>query len=198
MNNTSKTRYIVCIAMLGALAGMLLYIKFPVPFAPSFYKLEISDVAALIGGFAFGPLAATLICLVKNLINLITEGTTTAFIGEISNFIMSVSFCVVAALVYKNNHTKKGALKALAIGTISLCLVSAVVNYYVVIPAFVKFMNFPLEAIIGMGTAIFPFINSLFSLVVFCTIPFNFVKGVLTSLITYIVYKRISPLLKGK
>ncbi|MBR3228486.1 MAG: MFS transporter, partial [Erysipelotrichaceae bacterium] len=90
----SRTRTIVSIAVLGALAGVLMFIKFPIPIAPSFYKLEFSDTAALIGGFAMGPLAAVLICFIKNLINVIFEGTTTAFVGEISNFIMSCALCL--------------------------------------------------------------------------------------------------------
>lgn len=194
----NKTSYLIKVSMLGALAGVLMFIKFPLPIAPSFYKLEISDACALIGGYALGPLAGVLICGVKILINLLFEGTTTAFVGEISNFIMSSIFCVSASLVYKHEHTKKGAIKSLIIGVICLVFISGIVNYFLLIPAYVKFMNFPLAAIIEMGKQIIPFIDSLFKLVIFCTIPFNLIKGICISVITYIVYKRISPLLKGK
>ena len=156
----SRTRSIVSIAVLGALAGVLMFIKFPIPIAPSFYQLEFSDTAALIGGFALGPVAAVLICLIKNLINVILEGTTTAFVGEISNFIMSCALCATAAIIYKKEHTKKGAIKAMIIAVIVLALVSAVINYAVVIPAYVRFMGFPLEAIIGLGAKIFPSIDA--------------------------------------
>ena len=196
MNNVSKTNYIVKVSMLGALAGILMFIKFPIPIAPSFYKIEFSDVAGLIGGFSLGPSAAALICLIKNLINVLLEGTTTAFIGELSNFIMSSSLCITASLIYKNEHTKKGAIKSLVVGVFLLCVVSAIVNYYLVIPAFVKFMKFPLEAIISMGNAVFKSVNSLLTLVLFCTIPFNLIKGICVSFITYVIYKRLSPLLK--
>ncbi|MBR3228422.1 MAG: ECF transporter S component, partial [Erysipelotrichaceae bacterium] len=192
------TRTIVSIAVLGALAGVLMFIKFPIPIAPSFYKLEFSDTAALIGGFAMGPLAAVLICFIKNLINVILEGTTTAFVGEISNFIMSCALCATAAFIYKKEHTKKGAIKAMAISVIVLAVVSAIINYAVVIPAYVRFMGFPLEAIIGMGAKIFPIIDSLFKLVLLCTVPFNLIKGIAVSLITFVLYKRISPLINGK
>ena len=191
-----KTNFIVKTAILGALAGVLMFIKFPIPIAPSFYKLDFSDICGLLGGFAIGPFASIVICLIKNIINVSFEGTVTAFIGEISNFIMSACFCGVAALVYKKEHTKKGAIKSLIIASFCLVLISAVINYYVLIPAFVKFMNIPLEAIISMGSAIIPSINSLFTLVLLCTVPFNLIKAVLVSLITYIVYKRVSPLLK--
>ncbi|MBR0462139.1 MAG: ECF transporter S component [Erysipelotrichaceae bacterium] len=194
----SKVRFIVSIAMLGALAGVLMFIKFPLPIAPSFYKLEFSDVPCLVGGFAMGPWAAVLICLIKNLINVISEGTTTAFVGEASNFVMSCTLCVTAAVIYKKEHTKKGAIKSMIIGIIVLAVASAVINYYVLIPAYVKFMGFPLDAIIGLGAKIIPSIDSLFKLVLFCTVPFNLIKGIAVCLITFVVYKRISPLINGK
>ena len=197
MKNT-KNNFIVVVAMLGALAGILMFIKFPIPIAPSFYKLDFSDTACLIGGFALGPWAAVLICFIKNLINVIFEGTTTAFVGELSNFIMSCALCVPAAIYYKKEHTKKGAIKAMIIGICSLVVVSAIVNYFVVIPAYVKFMNFPLEAIIGLGTKVIPSVHSLFTLILFCTIPFNLIKGILVCLVTFILYKRVSPLINKK
>ena len=164
----------------------------------NFYKLEFSDVPCLVGGFAMGPWAAVLICLIKNLINVISEGTTTAFVGEASNFVMSCTLCVTAAVIYKKEHTKKGAIKSMIIGIIVLAVASAVINYYVLIPAYVKFMGFPLDAIIGLGAKIIPSIDSLFKLVLFCTVPFNIIKGIAVCLITFVVYKRISPLINGK
>ena len=192
----SKTNFIVVTAILGALSGALMFIKFPIPIAPSFYKLDFSDVASLIGGFALGPVASILINLIKNIINLIIEETTTAFIGELSNFIMSCALTVPAAIYYKKNHTRKGALIGMIIGIVSLTVVAAILNYYVVIPAYVNLMGFPLEAIIGMGNKIFSNVNSLFTLVLFCTVPFNIIKGLLVCLVTFIIYKRVSSLIK--
>ena len=192
----SKTNFIVVTAILGALSGVLMLIKFPIPIAPSFYKLDFSDVASLIGGFALGPVASILINLIKNIINLIIEETTTAFIGELSNFIMSCALTVPAAIYYKKNHTRKGALIGMIIGIVSLTVVAAILNYYVVIPAYVNLMGFPLEAIIGMGNKIFSNVNSLFTLVLFCTVPFNIIKGLLVCLVTFIIYKRVSSLIK--
>lgn len=191
----SKTNFIVTTAILGALAGILMFIKFPIPIAPSFYKLDFSDVAALIGGFALGPLSAILICLIKNIINVIIEGTTTAFIGELSNFVMAIAISVPAAIYYKKNHTKKGAMIAMLIGTVCELIISALINYYVLIPAYVNFMNIPLQAIISMGNKIIPSVDSLFKLILFCTIPFNIIKSLLVCLITFILYKRVSPLI---
>lgn len=191
------TEMIVKIAVLGALAAVLLLFNFPVPFAPSFYKVDFADIPALIGGFAFGPLAALMICLVKIVINIIIEGgSTTAFVGELSNFVISVAFTVTCAAIYRRNKTRKNALIAMLIGSLAMCFVGSVMNYFAIIPAYVYFMNFPLEAIIGMGTRIFPIISSKLLLVIFCTAPFNLFKAFLQSLLTFFLYKRLSVYLK--
>lgn len=192
------TDYIVKVAILSALATVLMLIKFPIPIAPSFYKLEFSDIAALFGGFALGPGAAIVICLIKNIMNIILEGTTTMFIGELSNFLMSASLCATASFIYKDNHTKKGAVKSLIIGSIVMIVVAAFLNYFALIPAYVKLAKFPLEAIVALGTKIFPIVHDKLTLILFCTVPFNIVKALGVSLITFIVYKRISPLLHSK
>lgn len=193
----SKTQLITGIAILGALSGVLMVLEFPLPIAPSFYKMDFSDVALLIGGYAYGPFAAILISLIKVFINLIVNSTTTAFVGEIAAFLMDSLFAVSASLIYKKEHTKKGAIKSLIVGVLVLTISAAIINYFVLIPAYVKFMNFPLEAIVAMGSAIIPSVNSLLTLVLFCTVPFNLVKGILISIVTYLLYKHISPLLKG-
>lgn len=191
------TKKIAVIGIFGALAAVLLIFNFPVFFAPTFYKIDFADVPALIGGFALGPIVAVLIEVLKILINIIMEGgSQTAFIGELSNLLMSIAFVGTAAFVYKKEHTRMGALKSLIIGTISLAIIGSILNYFLIIPAYVEFMHIPLEAIIEMGSKIFPIINSKLSLVLLCTLPFNLVKGVLQSAITFILYKRISPLLK--
>lgn len=193
----SKTRYITSIAILGALAGVLMVLEFPLPIAPSFYKMDFSDVALLIGGYALGPVAAILISLIKVFINLIVNGTTTAFVGEVAAFLMDSLFVISATIVYYKEHTKKGAIKSLIVGTLVLTISAAVINYFMLIPAYVMFMNFPLDSIIAMGNAVFSGVNSLLTLVLFCTVPFNLVKGILISIVTYLLYKHISPLLKG-
>ena len=196
MNSKSKTRYIVDVAILSALAGVLMLIEFPLFIAPSFYKVDLSDVAVLIGGFALGAPAAIIISFIKVMISIILNGTTTAFVGEFAAFIMDSVFGFVASLIYQKRHNKKGAIKALIFGTLALTIVGAIVNYYLMIPAYVKFMNIPLNAILSLGSAINKNVSSLLTLIIFCTIPFNIIKGIIISLVTYLLYKRISPLLK--
>ena len=197
MKSNSKTRYIVNVAILSALAGVLMLIEFPLPIAPTFYKVDLSDVAVLIGGFALNAPAAIIISFMKVMISIILNGTSTAFVGEFAAFIMDGVFGFVASLIYQKEHTKKGAIKSLIFGTLSLTIIGAFVNYYLMIPAYVKFMNIPLDAILSLGSAVNKNINSLLTLIIFCTIPFNIIKGIIISIVTYLLYKHISPLLKG-
>lgn len=198
MKTNKKMHFIVCVAILSALAGVLMLIEFPLPIAPPFYKIDLSDVAALMGGFAFGPWAGLLICLLKVLISIILNGTTTAFVGEFAAFLMDGAFVFVTSLIFKKDDNLRGTIIALCCGVLTLMFVSAIANYYLMIPAYVKFMNFPLEAIVAMGNAVNGNVNSLLGLVLLCTVPFNLVKGLIISIITCLLYKRMWPLLKNK
>jgi len=185
------------IAILGVCAFILMYFEIALPFiAPTFYKLDFSEIPVLIGGFALGPLSAVVIELIKILLKLLFKPTMTAFVGELANFLVGCAFAVPAALYYQKNRTKKGALISLLIGTLCMALAGFAVNLWLVIPAYVSIMHFPLEAIIGAGAAIFPVVDSVFMLVLCCTTPFNLIKGILLSILTFLLYKRISPFLK--
>ena len=84
----SRTRTIAQVAMLGAVAGVLMNLEFPIPFlAPSFYQLDFSEVPVMVGTFAMGPVAGILIELVKILVHLVTKGTMTAGVGDVANFL---------------------------------------------------------------------------------------------------------------
>lgn len=189
--------YLVKISVLAVIASLIMLLEFPLPFAPPFYKLDLSEVAVLIAGFALGPVAGVLTELFKILINLLMDGTTTAFVGEAANFAIGVSFVLPASLIYKYKKSLSGALIGMAAGTVSLVVIGALINYFVMIPAYSKFL-IPMESIIAMGNSVNVGIDSLLTLVLFATVPFNLVKGLACSLITALVYKRISPLLKPK
>ncbi len=193
--NTKGIYTITKIAILTAIAAVVMLFEFPLWFAPGFYKLDLSEAIILMGGFALGPTAAAGIELLKNLINILLNGTSTAYIGEFANFVTGCAFVVPASLFYKYCKNRKGALLGLIIGTVSLATVGSLMNYFLLIPAFSKFYNMPLDSIIGMGTAVNPFITDLKTLVAFAVAPFNLVKGVLCSVINLLLYKRLSPLL---
>lgn len=195
-NNSRKTiNYVVKIAILAALSAVIMLLEFPLPFAPGFYKLDLSEAVILMGGFAMGPVAAAVIELIKNLINILLNGTTTAFVGEFANFLTGCALVVPASLIYKYHKTLKGAIVSLAVGTVSLVIIGSTFNYFVLIPAFSSMYHMPLDEIVSMGSKLNPLVSDLKTLVVFAVAPFNIVKGVLCSLINLLLYKRVSKIL---
>ena len=197
MSVKSKTpiRYMARIAVLTAIASVLMLLEIPLWFAPGFYKLDISEAVILMGGFAMGPGAAILIEFLKNLINILLNGTTTAYIGELANFITGCAFVVPAAVIYKYHKNKKGALISMVAGSLSLMVIGSLLNYFVLIPAFSQFYNLPIENIVSMGMAVNPLVSDLKSLVVCAVAPFNLVKGIVCSSLAMLLYKRVSKIL---
>ena len=200
MNSASKTvtsasksiHYVVKIAILSALAAIIMLFEFPLPFAPGFYKIDLSETVILMGGFAMGPVAAIIIEFIKNLINILLNGTTTAYVGEFANFITGCALVVPASIIYKYKKSQKGAILSLVIGTLSLALVGSLINYFVLIPAFSNFYHMELDKIVSTGSAVNPLVTDLKTLVVFAVAPFNIVKGVLCSILNLLLYKRVS------
>lgn len=191
-----NARTIAQIGMLGAVALVLMLFEIPLPFAPSFYKIDFSEVPVLIGSFAMGPVAGVLIELVKILLKLLTKGSTTAGVGDVANFLIGISFCLPAAFIYRKMHSKKGAIIGMAAGTIFMTLVGCFLNAYVLLPTYAKAFQMPIDALVAMGTAVNGHITSLFTFVAFAVAPFNLLKGVLVSLVVALIYKKISPILK--
>lgn len=184
------------IAILSAISAIIMLFEFPLPFAPSFYELDLSEAVILMGGFAMGPLAAVCMELLKNLLNLVMiNGTITAGVGELANFAMGCAFVVPASLFYKYHKTLKGAIVSLVIGTSSLVVVGCVVNYFVMIPAYVALANFPMEAILGMASKVNGLVTSLETMIIFAVAPFNLVKGIVCSVINLLLYKKLSRIL---
>lgn len=179
------------IAMLSVLAFILMQIELIVPIFPAFLKIDISDLPALIGAFAMGPLAGVAIEAVKNMLHLFQ--TSTGGVGELANFVVGIGIVVPAAMIYKRNKSKKSAIIGLAVGTIVMAIIGALANYFVMIPFYTNFM--PIDAIIGMGSAVNESIVSLETLVLYGITPFNIFKGIVLSLLTLLLYKRISPIL---
>ena len=197
-NRTNKTRTLVEIGMLGAIATILMLFEFPIPFiAPPFYEMDLSEVPVLVGAFALGPMAGATIELIKILINLMINGTATAFVGEIGNYIIGCSFIIPAAIIYKKKKSKKNALIAMIVGTLTMAVFGCFLNAYVLLPTYAAAFGMPIDAIIGMGSAINPSITNIMTFVVIAVAPFNIIKGIVVSLITMLIYKHISPILKG-
>lgn len=193
-----RIRNMVQIGMLAAVATVLMLFEFPLWFAPSFYQLDFSEVAVLIGAFSMGPAAGVVIEALKILLNFLINGTITAGVGELANFIIGCGLIVPAALIYKRHKTKKNAMLGMAVGTVAMTVVGSLINYFVLLPVYSAALPLPMDALIGMGTKINPAIDGLWTFVLFAVAPFNLLKGVLVSLLTLLLYKHISPLLKGR
>lgn len=191
-----KTHYITICGMLGALAMILHLFDFPIPFlAPGFYKLDFSEIPVMIGAFYLGPVGGIVIELVKILLKLVVKGTSTAFVGDFANFVVGCSFVVPASIIYHMKKTKKTAVIGLITGTVVMTVFGSLFNAVYLLPAFSKLYGMPLDAIVGMGTAINPAINSVSMLVLLAVAPLNLIKGVLISVPTMVLYKRISKVL---
>ena len=190
-----RIHYIVKIAVLTAIAAVIMLFEFPLPFAPGFYKLDLSETVILMGGFAMGPVAAVLMELLKNLINILLNGTSTAYIGELANFVIGCALVVPASLIYKYHKSMKGAIVSLAVGIVTLAVAGALMNYFVLIPAFSKFYGLTIENIVGAGSVVNPLVSDLKTLVVFAVAPFNLVKGILCGGLNLLLYKRLSKVL---
>lgn len=184
------------IAILGALASVIMLLEFPLPMiAPPFYELDFSEIPVLIGSFSMGPVAGIIIELLKILLKLLIKGTSTAFAGEIANFLVGCALVVPAGIIYKHYRTKSGALVAMLCGSMFMSIVAFFLNAYFLIPFFSNFYGIPVDVIIGMGHNIFPIVDSVEELAAYCVVPFNFIKGVSVSILTFIMYKHIHKLL---
>ncbi|MEG1551069.1 MAG: ECF transporter S component [Oscillospiraceae bacterium] len=192
--STQKIRKMTVTAILAAVATVLMFFSFNVPLMPSFIKLDFSELPALIAAFALGPVSGVMVCLVKNLVNLFF--TTTAGVGELSNFILGCVFVLPAGLIYKYKKTRLGAFIDSFVGAITMAVFSIFSNYYVVYPVYTNFM--PMEAIIKAYSIFLPSVTNLWQALIIFNMPFTFIKGMLSVIITFFIYKHISPIIKGK
>lgn len=186
-----KVGYITKVAVLSAAAAIVMLIELPI----AFYRLDLSEVFVLMGGFSLGPVAAILIELIKNLLNLLLNGTITAGVGELANFLLGCSFTVPAALIYKHHKSKKQALIGCLVGGICLLVAAIPMNVYVLVPAYAAAFGATTADIVAMGTKLIPAIDSLPKLMLLLTAPFNLVKAFLSTLVTLLLYKKLSPIL---
>jgi riboflavin transporter FmnP len=186
-----KTRAITFIAMFSAIAAVLHIVDIPLFFAPSFYKLDFSELPVMICAFYMGPVAGVTCEFVKIILKLLIKGTSTAFVGDLANFLVGCSFVLPAAICYQATLSKKGAILSLALGTAVMSVFGSMFNAWYLIPKFSELFGMPMDAIISMGTAVNSAITNLPTLVLFAVVPFNILKGVLVSILTMLLYKRV-------
>lgn len=201
-STAKKTKYkkfgvraLTVTAIMTALGVILQTLEFPIPsLIPSFIKLDFSELPALITSFAYGPLWGILVCFIKNVIHVLFGSSMG--IGEISNFILGAVFVGVAGLVYKRNKSIKGALIACLAGSAAMAVFSVFSNYFVIYPLYGKVLGLSTEAIVGMYSALLPAADNLWKALIIFNLPFTFVKGIIDSVFCFLIYKRISPIIK--
>lgn len=188
-------KYLTKTSVLLVFAFLIMMVEFPLWFAPPFLKLDFSDVPALIGAFAMGPVTGVVIELIKNILHLTIKGTTTVGVGELANFIVGSVFVFTAASIYHYHKSLKTAIIGMISATIVMTAMAAVANYFFLLSFFAALYGVPLDLFVQMGAQVNSFVYDLKTLVVFAISPLNFVKGVLISVVTTPLYKRISLLL---
>ena len=192
----SSNRKIAVTAIMSALSFALMMLDFPVPMLiPSFIKFDFSELPALITAFAYGPRWGVLVCLIKNVLHL--PMSSTQYVGELSNFLMGAVFVFTAGLFYKIKRTRSFALIGALVGNFAMAVACFVVNYFITYPIYMEIL-LPEAALMGMYQAILPSVDSIAKAILIFNVPFTFVKGLASVLITFLVYRKLSPLLKGK
>lgn len=193
-----NTRKIAMVGMFSAIAMILMLFEFPLPFAPGFYELDFSELPILVGTFAFGPTAGVLMEFVKILLKLFIKGTSTAFVGDLANFVVGCSFILPASLVYAFRKNKKSAIAACITGTLVMTVFGTAFNAVYLLPTFAEMFHMSMDELLAMGAAVNPLMTegSLLSFVAVCVAPINLIKGVSVSLVTMLIYKPLSPIIK--
>ena len=194
----SKARYISIVGICAAIATVLHVLDFPLLFlAPEFYKLDFSELPVLLCGFYLGP-TATIACEgVKILLKLVVKGTSTAFVGDFANFVVGCSFVLPATIWYHTRKSRHSAVVGLILGTLSMAVLGSAFNAIYLLPKFSQLFGLPLDTIIGMGTAIHSGVSSVSTFVLLCVAPLNLVKGLVVSILTMMLYKRVARPLFG-
>ncbi len=190
----TNTRKLTSVAMLAAVSTVLMFFSFSVPLMPSFIKMDLSELPALLASFTFGPAAGVTVCFIKNLINVFF--TTTGGIGEVSNFLLGAMFVAPAGFIYQKMRTKKGAMIASLVGAATMAGLRLVTNYYIDYPVYTNIM--PMEVIIGAYSAINPNVTNLWQALLWFNVPYTFIKGMVSVVITMLIYKPLAPILRGK
>ncbi len=192
-----SARYLAKAGIFSALSYVLyLFPKFPVSVIfPSWLELNFSDIPALIGTFSLGPLGGAVIVLVKIILKL--PLSTSGFSGEFSDLLCGLALVLPAGFIYKYHRTFRGALVAMAVGSLCASLLAVFTNRFIIVPWYINVMG-GWDAILGMIRPIFPSIteDTFYNYYLWLSvIPFNLLRCLIASVVTALVYKRISRIL---
>jgi riboflavin transporter FmnP len=193
MKKQFPLRQVILSALLAAVASALFLIQVSVPLVPSFLKMDVSDLPALVASLALGPWWGVLVCLVKNAVGLLHSETM--FVGELSNLILSAAFVLAAGLIFRKTKTRGGAVAASVLGALTMAAVSLPSNLYLIYPLFKKALGLPMPVILGWYQAVLPGVDSLWKALLVFNVPFTFVKGLLCAALMALIYLPLRPAL---
>ena len=197
MKTKNHIRELTVTAMLAAVATVLMFLDFSLPmFIPGFVKMDVSELPALLASFSLGPVYGVAVCLIKNLLNLIFHGSTGG-IGELCNFLLGAAFVATAGIIYRRSKSRKTAVIGCLVGAAVMAVISVPVNYFISYPVYAKMFG-GIDAILAAYQAINPNVDGLFQCLVVFNLPFTFVKGLLDSVLCFLIYKPLSPILHGR
>lgn len=177
--SSRRLNTMIKISLLSAIAFVLMYLELPLPLFPDWLKIDISDIPAMLGAFALGPIPAIFIELLKNILHILFKGTSSAFIGELANFLVGCALVVPAGIIYRSNKTRKNALIGILVSIVVMIVSAALLNYFLLLPFYAKAFHFVLPN----------------SVIYTAIIPFNLLKGFLVGGLTIGIYKSVSPIL---
>ena len=184
-------RYIAFVAMFSAIGGVLMLMEIPLFFAPSFYKMDLSELPVLLCSFYLGPVAGITAEFLKVFIKLLLKGTSTAFVGDYANFVVGCCYILPASAIYHAHKTKQNAVIGMAAGTLIMAVFGSVFNALYLIPKFAELFGMPIDVIVRMGTAVNSRIVSVPTLALYAVVPFNLLKGIVDGILTFLLYKRL-------
>lgn len=192
-----RVKKIAFIGLMGAVSAVLMLFRFPLPFMPPFLSFDFSGLMEMLGGFMFGPMAAVCIIIVKIMLQLVMQGSFSLGTGELQNLILSCAYVLPALIIYHRSKSKKMAVAGMAVSSVFVAVVAVFTNLYLIIPFYVKLFGMSMDDIITMCSTVNPAMKNAVTMALFGILPFNLIKYGVTSLITFIIYKRLSKVIKG-
>lgn len=190
------TKNLTMIAMFSAISAVLMVFEIQLPFSPSFVKFDFSDLPVMLGGFLIGPFAGGIIAFMKILLHFLLNGTTSFFVGDLSNLLLTLSFVLPASFIYQQKRTKKTAIQGLLVSIICTSLLAIIFNLFLIFPLYLKVLNLKMVDLINMIHVVNPLVKDVFTMIVFSLLPFNLFKYSIVSMITMLSYKKLSILFK--
>lgn len=189
-----RTQFIVKVALLGVIGFLLMALEFPIPFVPPWLKIDVSDVSVIVAGFGMGPVGAACVAFIKSVLHFLLKSNDGTFVGDIAAFIISVAIAVPACIIYRKSRTKKAMIAGLAVGGVTMVILGAILNAYVLLPAYSVVFGMPIDGLVSMAQKVNPAITSVSTLIFWGVVPFNIIKCIILAIFTFLLYNRIEKI----